>query len=368
MALRQAPRPEFYDLETDPAERKNLAGGKPEPFRSFVVEAEKRRTPYRAPAAVDPEQAKKLASLGYLSMTTSGSSGALADPKDEIGSLTRLKEGLGFLQAGRPADAVVALQQLLEKHPRVIDGWELLAHALVQLGRPDEGLAAMKKTVELSPPDKTNYVLAVANFCLQIGRPDEALAQAKAAREMGDRTADEVIARAELARGDLRAAEAAARRCLADGRTRVAALFVLARIQAIQGDLAGALARTDETRVAAGGVEEMRSLQGFHALRGDLLARMGRPVDAEREFLTEIRLFPQGLDARIGLAATYASVDRKSDAIRVIDEMVRVLPRPDVYATAIRTLQSIREPAEASRLKAAAEARFRGNPRLRGGA
>jgi len=363
-----APKPEFFDLEKDPGGTKNLAAEKPGPFRSFVVEAKKRRTPFQAPSAVDPEHAKKLASLGYLSMTTSGSSGALADPKDEIGSLTRLKEGLGYLQSGRPAEAAAELKELLDRNPRVIDAWELLAQALVQLGRPDDALAAMKRTVELSPPEKTNYILAVANLCLQIGRADEALAQANAARELGDPTADEVIARAELARGNLSGAEEAAKRALSGGRMPKRALLVLARIQGLRGDLAGALARTDEVRALAGGDEELGGLPGFHYLRGDLFARMNRPADAEKEFLAEIQVFPQGLDARVGLAVTYASMGRKPDAIRVVLEMVRDVPRPDSYATGVRALRVLQEPAAAARLRAEGLARFPRDPRLAGGA
>ncbi|HMM33771.1 MAG TPA: sulfatase-like hydrolase/transferase [Thermoanaerobaculia bacterium] len=354
-----APKPEFYDLASDPGETRNLAGEKPGPFRSFVVETEKLRSPFRAPADVDPEHAKKLASLGYLSMTTAGGSEVRPNPKDEIGSLEKLKEGLGHLQADRPAEAVAALQQLLERNPRVLDAWELLAQALARLGRPDEALAAIRKTVELSPPDRTSALLTVAAFCLQVGRPDEALAQARAARDLGDRNADEVVARAELARGNVDAAETAARHALEGSpSSRPGALFALARAAALRGDVNGALARTEEVRAALGGRAEVASLQGFHALRGDLLARLGRVPEAEHELLTEIRLFPQALEARVALAAAYAASGRKAEAVRTIDEMVRLLPRPDVYATAVRALRAFEEPAAAARLAAAARARF----------
>jgi len=363
-----APKPEFYDLAADPGETRNLADEKPGPFRSFVVETEKLRSPFRAPAEVDPEHAKKLASLGYLSMTTAGGA-ALPDPKDEIGSLEKLKEGLGHLQADRLVEAVAALQQLLERNPRVLDAWELLAQALARLGRPDEALAAMRKTVELSPPDRTSALLTVASFCLQIGRPDEALAQARVARDLGDRNADEVISRAELARGNVDGAEAAARLALEGSpSTRPNALFALARVAALRGDVRGALARTEEVRAAVGGRTEIASLQGFHALRGDLLARLGRTAEAERELLTEIRLFPQAVEARVALAATYAATGRRAQALQTIDEMVRLLPRPDVYATGVRALRAFEEPEAAGRLAAAARARFPRDARFdRGG-
>ena len=79
--------------------------------------------------------------------------------------------------------------------------------------------------------------------------------------------------------------------------------------------------------------------------------RMNRPADAEKEFLAEIQVFPQGLDARVGLAVTYASMDRRPDAIRVVLEMVRDVPRPDSYATGVRALRILQEPAAAARLR-----------------
>jgi hypothetical protein len=95
---------------------------------------------------------------------------------------------------------------------------------------------------------------------------------------------------------------------------------------------------------------------------------MNRPADAEKEFLAEIRVFPQGLDARVGLAVTYASMERKPDAIRVVLEMVRDVPRPDSYATGVRALRVLQEPAAAARLRAEGLARFPRDPRLAGGA
>ena len=118
----EAPRPELYDLLEDPGEKTNLAPGKPDPLRALKVEVERRRVAFRGPAPVDAEHAKKLAALGYISSrppSEAESAGARPDPKDAIGTLEPLRDGLAFLQSGRPAEAAAALEKLLAANPRV---------------------------------------------------------------------------------------------------------------------------------------------------------------------------------------------------------------------------------------------------------
>ena len=67
----EAPRPEFYDLRADPAETRNLFRREDEAVRRLARELERRRSsaPVRAAApgaGADPEVARRLASLGYL--------------------------------------------------------------------------------------------------------------------------------------------------------------------------------------------------------------------------------------------------------------------------------------------------------------
>ena len=81
----------------------------------------------------------------------------------------------------------------------------------------------------------------------------------------------------------------------------------------------------------AGGTSGL-PLPSGRPLRPDEPARRGR----EGVPLAEIRVYPQGLEARVGLAVTYAATGRRPEAIRVVSEMVRDLPRPDAYATGIR--------------------------------
>ena len=360
-----APKAEIYDVVADPGELHNRLLEKPDALRSMLVEAGKRKPAYETAGDLDPEARKKLASLGYLSAgPSSAGAGALDDPKDRIGTFETLRTGLGDLSAGNSEKAHAIFTKLLAENPRMLDVWDMDAKVLVQLGRPEEALLALKKTVELAPEAARGpYVREVANMCLQLGRPEEALVQAKAALEMGDPDAEEVIARAELARGDLAAAEQAARRAL---RQRPGCRSGRFSGPGADPGAEGRLLRcpgpaTTRSRPRRVGSEELEGLPGFHYLRGDLFARMNRPAEAEKEFLAEIRVYPQGLEARVGLAVTYAATGRRPEAIRVVSEMVRDLPRPDAYATGIRALQVLQEPAAAARLRSEGLRGSRGN-------
>ena len=343
----EAPRPEFYDLEKDPGERSNLVDGRPDPLRSMKLDLERRIAAFKAPQAVDPEHAKKLASLGYLSMTSAQAGGPAPDPKDEIATLQLLKEGLGLAKAGRIQESTETLAKLLARNPRIVDAWESYAQGLVQTGRPEEALAAIRKMVELSPPDRTNYLLSAANACMQIGRFDEAIEYAGLAVSRGDTGGHEIRARAYLSKNDLVRAEAEARRSIETKKTRKRSYLVIADVEARRGYLEKALEITEQVRALVG-QQGLGDLAGFHLLRGNVLARMNRLPEAEAEFAEEVRNFPWYVDAWQALAMARASQNRVPEAKKTIDEMVRTNGSPQAYALAVRTLTILGDTPRAS--------------------
>ena len=62
------------------------------------------RTAAAAPSNVDPEEAARLAALGYIgSVRTQNAAGPLPDPKDHIGELERMKDATRLKLARTPA-------------------------------------------------------------------------------------------------------------------------------------------------------------------------------------------------------------------------------------------------------------------------
>ncbi len=357
-----APRPEFYDLAGDPGEMANVVEKKPGPFRSMKLELDKRKVAFEAPGAIGEEEKKKLAALGYLSTGATAGPGPLSDPKDEIGVIGILRQAVSKSKHGEPQEAIACFEQLLKKNPKMLDVWDLYSEVLMDVGRHEDALAARKKTVELAQPGATVPLISVADLCLQIGKPDEALKNAQLARERGDPTASDTIARAWLEKGDLANAEREARAGLADWKLRRRSLLLIARIEAKRQNFPKALEALDA--IQAGG-ETAEVPIWTHYLRGDVYARMDRAADAEREFLEEIRLHPEQNEARVSLALVYASSNRMGEAKRTVAEMVSKVGNADAYARAVRALTFFQDRAAAETLRREGLRRFPSDPKFR---
>src|SRR5262249_52403192 len=158
----EAPKPEIYDVVGDPGEKTNRVSERPDALRALKAELGRRKPAFSSPADVDPEAKRKLASIGYLG---SGSTAeTLDDPKDQIATFEELRTGLGDLTGGRLEKAHEVFGKLLAKNPRMLDVWDMESRVLVGLNRPEEALAALKKTVELAPESaRAPYVVEVAN-------------------------------------------------------------------------------------------------------------------------------------------------------------------------------------------------------------
>ena len=70
--------------------------------------------------------------------------------------------------------------------------------------------------------------------------------------------------------------------------------------------------------------------------RGDILGRLNRYGEAETEFLEEIRIFPDSLDAYTSLAALYAADGRLADVRGTIQRMVAANPTPEAFLQAVK--------------------------------
>ena len=361
----EAPRPELYDLGKDPAEKENLAAGKPAPFRTLRIAMEKRRSAFTAPGKIDPEEAKKLASLGYLSSGATAGSGPLPDPKDEILVVSDLKDGSGLFHDGRYQEANAIFQRLLDNNPRMLDVWDLYSQSLRKMGRTEEALAALKKGIAASPDAATHYFVAVATLCLRLGKIEEAAKNAEIAKGRGDPNADDMLARIHLTRKEWDAAEAAAKASLAARPSKPLPYLILARVEIERNHLGTALELVEKARL----LSESRSkttLQDLHFLRGDILGRMERLPEAEAEFKEEIRLFPESLNTYSSLAAIYAAEGRLADVRETIEKLVTANPTPEAYELALKTLTVVGDRSGADSVRRTAGAKFPSDRRFHG--
>ncbi|HEY8130714.1 MAG TPA: sulfatase-like hydrolase/transferase [Thermoanaerobaculia bacterium] len=332
-----APKPELYDPIADAPEKRNLI--EPERRRAFAMRAAilPLIQSSAAPAAVSPEEAKKLAALGYLGQSVPAGA-ALPDPKDKIGVSDDLRKAFALYEKGAYVEAIPLLQKLVAENDRMLDVWDILARALDRVGRTDAGIEAAKRAFRLSP-NTTHLALLIASMALERHRIDEAERHAELALEAEPGLAHDLLARIALARGDISRAEREAHLAL-QTRDRVFALLTLARIELHRNDAAAALAYCDRA-VSFLSTRKSSGVKDLYFVRGDALARLGRDAEAEQAFRKEMDYFPGDPQPYKNLILLYATEGRNEDATRLIYQLVEKSPNPRSYAAISTTLKTI---------------------------
>ena len=342
----EAPRPELYELGTDPEEVVNLASASPlvvERMREMLAEAEREMGESTAPpqpAEMDDETQKKLASLGYIGSTvdTSGVRSAdLPDPKDKIDIVNRMHAAREDQLRGDSDAAIEKLSRVVVDAPEVIDAYFRLGNAYASSGQLDEALAMYRKTLSLKPdhdwavvgmadayvdmgrieeailgyrtflrrdPDNENVTYRLAETLLDAGRLDEAGATFRRVLEIWPRRASAAVGLAAVAlkRSDPDAARAQIQRALAIDPSARNAHYNLALALEAQGDPSGAMAayrREISLREQASSASQASKAR-FNLAR--LLGQAGDRQGQVRELQASLRDNPDFLLGRYFLA------------------------------------------------------------------
>ena len=357
----KAPREELYDLERDPDERTNLVGERAQAAAAMRAGLDRLAAgkDLGKPSAVSAEDRERLAALGYVGTQFSAPSSApgasLPDPKDMAPVLKQYRAAIDLLDARDFGGGVAALGALLKANPDMTDVWMQYASVLTRLGRDEEALAAFREVVRLKP-DEPSGLLGAASALLSLGRLDEARAHALIAVRNAPANAHETLARIALARKNYpEATKQADLAALADPLLPLP-VFVRGLVEYQQGRYAAALPLFLEARE----LWSKRTIQttDLRFYIGDTLARLERPGEAERYFLEELKLFPNSLRARTGLAMLYQSSGRPDDAARAIEEMLRVIPSPRSYRNAAQLWQMFGRPDKAEAVTKEGESKF----------
>jgi arylsulfatase A-like enzyme len=201
-----APRPECYDLRSDPAERRNLLGGKAGGKGACSAQARlldrmlARMPPYQAAAtsapAVDPETRERLQALGYLGGAGPGERGPLPDPKDMIDVATLVLDANAQLSAGQPAKALEFASRAAARSPRDRTVLHTLAKIHVRLGRLKEAEDELRALRAIQP--KVDDSIPLAQILILDGRVEEAGRILDEAERLDPRHGGVHIARGDL--------------------------------------------------------------------------------------------------------------------------------------------------------------------------
>ncbi len=335
----EGPRPELYDLVSDPGEKRDLVSSERRVTSAMRSELAAIPSKIEEIGAVDSEEAAKLAALGYVG-SAKNRSGPLPNPRDEIASLAEVKNAFRLADERRDDEAIVALRALLAHNPRLADAWSKLGELLVTTGRSDEAVTAYKTAIAQSERFSPDLALGLGFALLEGGKPAEAIEHAQLALPSSPREAHELLARATLALGRFAEAEQHARAAIEAGDRQPHSILLLAEVLRGEGRLEDALRTIDEAERRTNDLE-VRHLYGVDYLRGDVLARLDRPDEAMAAYRREIEQSADHLQSYANLALIEWILGRHADAERTLESMAKKNPHRGAYLLAAKTLDAL---------------------------
>jgi tetratricopeptide (TPR) repeat protein len=268
-----APKPELYDVATDPGERNNLIEQKPAVASELqgklaaVIRTYSAGKEMAEKTGLDPSIAERLQALGYAAFSGGGnptiSNRELPDPKDRIEMYELVSEALNLSQRGRYDESIENLKKAVEIEPTSVPTHYLLG--LNYYRKKDWASAAQEFELVLkSSPD---YTLAVFNL---------GLAQAR----LGNRT------------------EAAQllRRTLELDPNNFSAAFDLGALLLQMQRVPEALEAFRQT------LKILPTFGPAHRAIGEVLLYQGKPDEALVSLRTALRLMPNNSAVRVSIA------------------------------------------------------------------
>jgi arylsulfatase A-like enzyme/tetratricopeptide (TPR) repeat protein len=175
----RAPKPELYNLKTDPGEARNEAGSAGDVAAAVGrrLEAFVRKSAGVAPGsgrALTAVEQERLRSLGYVNFAGGGTAAA-ADPKDKLDVLRLAQLAEGCELDGRFGEARDAYARLLELVPESPASYVNLALSEARLQKFDEAIAILRLGTERMP-DAALLHVRLGHTYLVTGRAEEAIA------------------------------------------------------------------------------------------------------------------------------------------------------------------------------------------------
>jgi arylsulfatase A-like enzyme/Flp pilus assembly protein TadD len=189
----QAPKPELYDLSTDPAETRNLYTDKKAVAEELHARLNTLIHQYSTDqelaekTGLDPALMERLKSLGYAGFSGGGSSTStgtsLPDPKDRIQTYELISDAIAESQHGEYQSSTEKLTAALKTDPASVPVHYLLGLNYYRLHEFQKAVDEFQRVLQLSP----DYELAVFNLGLAYARTgdfDQAIQMLKRALEL----------------------------------------------------------------------------------------------------------------------------------------------------------------------------------------
>lgn len=332
--LIHGPKPELYDLATDPRETNDIREAKRRD--SAQLTRDLASFPYELTAVprIDAEEQKKLAALGYVNAGASSKPSNL-NPREHLHDLAALKEVTELMSRHDYANAVMRIEALLARNPGWSDLRDDLGIAYENLGDLARAEQTYRDAIRSTPELAPDFALSLAYILAREGKVDEAKQHANVALTNDPPGAHDLLARIALARGDFDSAMQHADAMRKYAAHESSSDVLTAEILIAQRNYDDALVALQRVHDRATATRTPLPRRAWF-LTGDVLARLGRTKDAGIAFEHAIAREPHNRAAYVALAFSEASGGNRSAAEAVLERMVAAIPESRAEAEKVR--------------------------------
>ena len=333
--LIDAPKPELYDLEQDPAERHNLFDERlalgqrlQAALRDLEARLNDPNQAKRAAVDVDPDVRQRLAALGYVGTFVASPTAPIsnrADPKDKIelfNLMTTARDRATESPDGAFTEVVALLRKVVDADPDVIDAWFNLGNEYYKQRRFDEAISYFKRALALKP-DYDLALINMANSYRSLGQDAAALAGYEHYLRIDPKNAwvHYQIGEIYLDRGDVGPAEARFTEALAIDPKVAAARNALGVLAFKRGDLTAAEQQIQQA------LKDKPDVRLAHFNLGLIAEARGDTSGAVRDYEREFALHDDAYRAAFNLARIHQREGRHADAAAMFERAVTINPR-----------------------------------------
>lgn len=339
------PRPELYDLATDPNELSDLSLDQPELAEKMKARLGEwidnhARSEVLMPESADPEVLNRLVALGYVQpgvaptaieerLSSDGEA-----PQDHAHTISLLSKAKAQLAEGHAAAALVIIDRLVANDPQNSGYLSLKVNALMAIGKHEEGLALYDEMVaapDMGPSRETTAFMGV--FLTRIGRVDDAISEmAKYQSELETAEGQYHLATLMQRKGDLETERMMLERALELDQNLYRASVDLAVNAARRGQIDEAVALFEET------IEAQPYVAKNHYNYGAFLAKQERYEEALPLLERAVQLNDGYVEAMAALAIALNQTDRPLESAQVISELRSVAPQHPLTLLTIRQI------------------------------
>jgi len=318
----EAPRPELYDLQNDPAERTNrvndrgtLAAG----LQRALPPMDDGRPATTAPAGGDA--AERLRGLGYVGGATTPTARSRAvDPKDRVEVWAALEDGIDRIERD-PAAARSFFARALELDPSNGLAMKYLGDISFRAGQLDRARDEYRRALAagFTHPDVFVNLASIAERQGRSGEARDALSQVVKAAP-GDADAWNRLGLLEARHNQVEAARAAFTRAIAAAPDRAEPYYNLAIIERRSGNETAAAGHLRQA------IERNPSYPEAHYELATGYLAAGDPERALTDYRAALAARPAYAEALFGAARAELDLHRTADARRDYEAFVRIAP------------------------------------------